>query len=145
MLSRAISPSILTAQRNPTSVKLKFFAPALLCCTIAAVPATAQIYTDEDVTVNPSAAGSGVLLYPGGKYGRVTQQLLQPGEPDPNAPIHLHMPVHHSVRHVAHVARAKPKTEEPAAATEQLRPVQIPTPTKTRLIQELTLHVFFFF
>ena len=132
MLSRAISAFIVTAQRKRISVKLKFFAPALLCCTIAAVPATAQIYTDDDVTVNPSAAGSGVLLYPGGKYGRVTRPLLQPGEPDPNAPIHLHMPVHHAVRHVAHVARAKPKTEETATATEPLRPVQIPAPAKAR-------------
>ena len=120
MLSRAISPSILTAQRKPTSVKLKFFAPALLCCTIAAVPATAQIYTDEDVTVNPSAAGSGVQLYPGGKYGRVTQQLMRPGEPAPKGPIHLHMPVHHFVWHVEDVASAKNKTEGTAAANELL-------------------------
>src|SRR6185437_10955932 len=58
-------------------------------------------------------------------YGRVTHELLQPGEPDPNAPIHLHMPVHHAVRHVAHVARAKPMTEEAAVVPEKQRPVKV--------------------
>src|SRR5438105_10489655 len=105
MLSRANSVSIVTAQRKPTSVKLTFFVPALLCCTIAAVPATAQIYTDDDVTVNPSAAGSGVLLYPGGKYGRVPRPLLQPGEPDPIAPLPVHMPLHHKACHVEHTPK----------------------------------------
>ena len=49
-----------------------------------AVPASAQqeMYPGEDVIVNP-IPGSGVLLYPGGKYGRVQRQLLQPGAPYP--------------------------------------------------------------
>ncbi len=125
MLSRAVSASIVGAQRKRHFVKLKHFALPLLCCAAAAMPAAAQLYPDEDVTVNPSATGSQILLYPGGKYGRVTHPLLQPGEADPNAPIQLHMPVHHAVRHVARMTHAKPKTEEAAVATEQPRPVQV--------------------
>lgn len=125
MLSRAISASILAAQRKRHFVKLKVLALSVLCCAALAMPAAAQIYPNDEVIVNPSATGSQVLLYPGGKYGRVTGQLLQPGEPDPNAPIHLHMPVHHAVRHVTHVTRAKPKTEEASIAAEQPRPVKI--------------------
>jgi outer membrane protein OmpA-like peptidoglycan-associated protein len=84
------------------------------------MPAAAQMYPGQDVTVNPSA-GSQVLLYPGGKYGRVVRPLLQPGEPDPYAPIHLHMPVHHALRHVAR-RTAKPRLE--TAAFEQSKPVR---------------------
>jgi len=136
MLSRAVSVSIVAAQRKRHLVKLKFFALSLLSCAAAATPAAAQMYPNDEVIVNPSATGSQVLLYPGGQYGRVSRPLLQPGEADPNAPIHLHMPVHHAVRQVAHVARTKPKTEEAAAAPEQLRPVQIPAPPKARRHQE---------
>jgi outer membrane protein OmpA-like peptidoglycan-associated protein len=85
---------------------------ALLAALAAGAPAQAQMYPGEDVTVNPSAAGSNVLLYPGGKYGRVVHPLLQPGEADPNTPIHLHMPVKHRVVH--RVAKAKPKVETAA-------------------------------
>lgn len=123
MLSGWISASIVTAQRKRTLVKLKFFGLALLCSAAVIAPAAAQMYPNDEVTVNPSASGSQILLYPGGKYGRVTGQLLQPGEVDPNAPIHLHMPVHHAVRH--HVARAKPKTEVAAVPAEQPRPVKV--------------------
>ncbi|MEI9888627.1 MAG: OmpA family protein [Rhizomicrobium sp.] len=56
------------------------------------LPAAAQSYPGEEVTVNPSALGSGILLYPGGKYGRQVGRLLQPGERRA-APIRLHMPV----------------------------------------------------
>ncbi len=125
MLSGGISASIVTAQRKRTLVKLKFFGLALLCSAAVIAPAAAQMYPNDEVTVNPSASGSQILLYPGGKYGRVTGQLLQPGEVDPNAPIHLHMPVHHAVRHVAHVTRAKPKTEVAAVPAEQPRPVKV--------------------
>jgi len=136
MLSRAVSVSIVAAQRKRHLVKLTYFALPVLCCAAAITPAAAQTYPNDDVIVNPSATGSQVLLYPGGQYGRVSRPLLQPGEADPNAPIHLHMPVHHAVRPVAHVARTKPKTEEAAVAPEQLRPVQIPTPPKARRHQE---------
>jgi outer membrane protein OmpA-like peptidoglycan-associated protein len=80
------------------------------------------MYPGEDVTVNPSASGSQILLYPGGKYGRVVHPLLQPGEPYPNAPIHLHMPIHHTYRHLA---RAKsPRTKIETAAFERPKPVR---------------------
>ena len=125
MLSRAISASIVAAQRKRHFVNLKYFALTLLCCAAAVTPAAAQMYPGDEVTVNPSASGSQILLYPGGKYGRVTGQLLQPGEADPNAPIHLHMPVHHAARHVAHVARPKPKTEVATVPAEQPRPVKV--------------------
>ncbi|HEX4861830.1 MAG TPA: OmpA family protein [Rhizomicrobium sp.] len=78
----------------------------------AASSASAQIR--PDVTVNPNASGTRVLLYPGGKYGRVMHPLLEPGERDPNAPIVLHMPR----KHVHRTAQAKPKPKvETAAAT----------------------------
>jgi len=89
-----------------------------------AVPASAQqeMYPGEDVIVNP-IPGSGVLLYPGGKYGRVQRQLLQPGAPYPGtneAPIHLHMPY----KHVAHHVKKTPTA--PATAVASVAP---PAPT----------------
>ena len=94
-------------------VRLNSFALAAGLTLAAAGPAVAQI--QPDVTVNPNASGTQVLLYPGGKYGRVVRPLLQPGERDPNAPIMLHMPRKHAVRHVAQ-AKPKPKVETAAAA-----------------------------
>jgi outer membrane protein OmpA-like peptidoglycan-associated protein len=91
-------------------VRLNSFALAAGLTLAAAVPAAAQI--QPDVTVNPNASGTQVLLYPGGKYGRVMRPLLQPGERDPNAPIFLHMPR----KHVRHVAQAKPKPKVAATA-----------------------------
>jgi outer membrane protein OmpA-like peptidoglycan-associated protein len=81
------------------------------------MPAAAQMYPGQDVTVNPPPAGPQMLLYPGGKYGRVVRPLLQPGEADPNAPIHLHMPVHRT-----HVARRSTKPKLQTAAFEQPKP-----------------------
>ena len=95
-------------------VRLRISACALLVLLAASAPAGAQMYPGQDVIVNPDVAGSKVLLYPGGNYVRVVRPLLQPGEPDPNAPIHLHMPYPH--RTVHRVARAKPKVE--TAATQ---------------------------
>src|SRR5437868_900009 len=59
---------------------------ALVALTIFAAGAKSAMAQDSngDVTiVNPKAQGQGILLYPGGQYGRVNQQLLQPGEPYP--------------------------------------------------------------
>jgi len=61
---------------------------------LGTLPAAAQSYPGEEVTVNPGAFGSGYLLYPGGKYGRHVGHLLQPGER--RGPIRLHMPVKHA-------------------------------------------------
>ena len=98
---------------------------AAFALTLAGLsPAAAQLYPGQDVTVNPSATGSQVLLYPGGKYGRVVRPLLQPGEPDPYAPIHLHMPSRHAARHVARQLAAKP----PAKPKVETASVQAPPP-----------------
>ena len=86
----------------------RFVKPFLLATVLmlaAAAQAAAQI--QPDVTANPNAAGTRVLLYPGGQYGRVMRPLLEPGERDPNAPIVLHMPRKHPKR----TARAKPKPD----------------------------------
>src|SRR5262249_3816528 len=83
----------------------------------SAVPALAQTYPGEEVTVNPAALGHGYLLYPGGKYGRNVGNLLQPGEhPGDTGVIHLHMPPKHP--RVARAPRPTPMTP-PAAATPQ--------------------------
>ena len=95
-------------------MRLRIPACALIALLAAGAPAGAQMYPGQDVTVNPDAAGTKVLLYPGGNYVRVVRPLLQPGEPDPYAPIHLHMPLPH--RAVHRVAKAKPKVE--TAATQ---------------------------
>ena len=86
------------------------------------MPAAAQMYPGQDVTVNPPPAGPQMLLYPGGKYGRVVRPLLQPGEADPNAPIHLHMPVHRT-----HVARRSTKPRLETAAFEKPQPARAPS------------------
>ena len=74
---------------------------------LGTLPAAAQSYPGEEVTVNPGALGSGYLLYPGGKYGRHVGHLLQPGER--GGPIRLHMPVKHAaLPHKPRVAAAPP-------------------------------------
>jgi outer membrane protein OmpA-like peptidoglycan-associated protein len=95
------------------------------CLFAAPVSAQQEMYPGEDVIVNP-VPGSGVLLYPGGKYGRVVRPLLQPGAPFPGtneAPIHLHMPYKHVVHHV-------PKTPAaPPTAVASVAPPAATTPT----------------
>lgn len=82
------------------------FALTAVLALAASSPAAAQMYPGQDVTVNPGAAGTQVLLYPGGQYVRVVPVLHQPGETD--APIHLHMPARHHrlARHPQAVAAA---------------------------------------
>jgi len=98
-------------------VRRNTFALGVGLLLAAVAPASAQI--QPDVTVNPNASGTRVLLYPGGKYGRVMRPLMEPGERDPNAPIVLHMPR----KHVHRVAQAKPKPKVETAAAA-------PPPTK---------------
>ena len=77
---------------------------------LGTLPAAAQSYPGEEVTVNPGAFGSGYLLYPGGKYGRRVGHLLQPGER--GGPIRLHMPVKHAaLPHKPRIAAAPPSDE----------------------------------
>ncbi len=93
---------------------LKFGLPLALACISAAA---AQTFPGQTIVVNPSAAGSRMLLYPGGKYGRVQHELLQPGDPGPWAPIHLHMPRRHVARHVEHRATRLAEAPEPMTPT----------------------------
>ncbi|MBV8977823.1 MAG: hypothetical protein JO261_03865 [Alphaproteobacteria bacterium] len=95
-----------------------------LCAALAGAPCAFAQSADE-VTVNPNAAGR-VLLYPGGKFGRVEHPLLQPGEADPNAPIVLHMPRKHP-RHRVAQAKAKPA---PTVAAAAAAPAPAPAPKK---------------
>ena len=72
-----------------------------------------------EVKVYPvSAAGSGVLLYPGGQYMRVVPSLRQPG--DTGAPIRLHLPTRRA--RLASVAPAQPRAEPPAPRVERPAP-----------------------
>lgn len=117
---RLLKNSMITSRALAASFCL---AGAWLCTS----PAVAQqeVYsTSDDVIVNP-VPGSGVLLYPGGKYGRVVRPLLQPGQAYPGAteaPIHLHMPYKHVARKAKPAAPAAPPTAvataEPAGPTE---------------------------
>jgi outer membrane protein OmpA-like peptidoglycan-associated protein len=106
----------------------RFVKPFLLATVLmlaAAAQAAAQI--QPDVTANPNATGTRVLLYPGGQYGRVMRPLLEPGERDPNAPIVLHMPRKHPKRTV----QAKPKPDV-AMASAAPPPAKVPKPPKTQ-------------
>jgi len=94
---------------------------ALTTCVVLASAPCAFAQMNDEVTVNPNAGGR-VLLYPGGKYTRVQQELLQPGEADPNAPIVLHMPRKHRAAHHAAVAGTKPSEPAVAQATPKRRP-----------------------
>src|SRR5258706_15159425 len=70
---------------------------ALLTSTTA-VAQTAPANANPDVVAAPAEPGNGVLLYPGGNYGRIVHPLQQPGDTSADAPIQLHMPA----KRVAH-------------------------------------------
>ncbi len=91
----------------------RFALPLGLAGLVLAAPAAAQI--QPDVTANPNATGTKVLLYPGGQYGRVQKDLLQPGEPYPGGRIVLHMPRKHALNRAAKVAKPKPRIAVAAA------------------------------
>ncbi|HEY0282722.1 MAG TPA: hypothetical protein VGC27_08870, partial [Rhizomicrobium sp.] len=76
----------------------------------------AQTVPGENVIVNPSAAGTRVLRYPGDKYVRIVPPLRQPGEA--TEPIRLRMPASHRV------VRSQAPREASAA------PVAAPAPPK---------------
>lgn len=105
---------------------MRYFLVLALCLATAA-PAAAQMYPGEDVTVNPAAAGTQVLLYPDGKYVRIVRPLLQPGQTF--APIKLHMPAHHRVvlrEPRRSMIAAAPEPEAPvAAAPRSERPAPV--------------------
>ena len=88
---------------------------------LGTLPAAAQSYPGEEVTVNPGALGNGYLLYPGGKYGRHVGHLLQPGER--RGPIRLHMPVKHAaLPRKRHIAAAPPSDTVTIPAPEESAP-----------------------
>jgi outer membrane protein OmpA-like peptidoglycan-associated protein len=72
------------------------FLASLLAAGTASAPVSAAVQTGNEISVNPSATGSGTLLYPGGQYMRVVHPLLQPGEKP--GPVQLHMPGQRSAR-----------------------------------------------
>jgi len=110
---------MVAAQSHRARFAVTRFAAIFLAVLVLSVPALAQMYPGEDVTVNPQAAGTEVLLYPGGKYVRVLPPLREPGSQ--NGPIHLHMPktYHH------HVAKTEP-APEPEAMSEATSPAPKP-------------------
>jgi outer membrane protein OmpA-like peptidoglycan-associated protein len=93
----------------------------ILLGALAAAPAAAQdMYPGQSVTVNPAAADTRVLLYPGGRYVRILPLLAEPGAPYPGTalpPVHLHMPIHYRVAHVHRRAPKVATTEPPADTT----------------------------
>jgi len=100
-------------------------------------PAAAQMYPGQDVTVNPEAAGTRVLLYPGGQYARILPPLREPG--GSYAPIHLHIPTHHhhaaqpphelaQVYHAPRLTIAPQVTTRQAAARKAAAPLAAASP-----------------
>ena len=90
-------------------------AALLSTCVWLAGPGMAlaqSVDSGNEVTVNPIAGGSGVLLYPGDQYMRVIHPALQPGETARDmGTIQLHMPTRHRV-----AARKAPAAPREAAA-----------------------------
>jgi outer membrane protein OmpA-like peptidoglycan-associated protein len=99
-----------------------FFALTAFLAVAASPPAAAQMYPGDDVTVNPAAAGTQVLRYPGGNYVRIVPALRQPGET--YGPIRLHMPARHRLARTRHAPAmaAAPQAEAPVARLAQPAP-----------------------
>src|ERR1700712_5319496 len=78
-------------------------AMAALCLAPCLASPAFAVDSGFEVQVYPvSAAGRGVLLYPGGQFMRVVPALREPG--DSGAPVRLHMP-----RKRARIASAAPR------------------------------------
>ena len=78
---------------------------------------------------------NGVLLYPGGRYGRIEQQLLEPGENA--APIMLHMPIHKSAGKIPPKVIAT-RPAEPLSASQPTEIVKVSPPPKKPARQVVT-------
>jgi len=127
--------------RLPRAATVSFAVVFFACGT---ANASAQSDTSNpDVVPAPATPGDGVLLYPGGQYGRVVHPLLQPGDPFPGtaaAPLRLHMPRKHLAKKVTPPAAptavasttdnsASPaSTETSAASTAEASTNVAPTP-----------------
>jgi outer membrane protein OmpA-like peptidoglycan-associated protein len=103
---------------------------ALILATQAPLAASAQTApSNPDVVPAPVTPGNGVLLYPGGEYGRVVHPLLQPGTPYPGskqAKLHLHMPVKHVAKAVAPAAPATAVASTDSTAPSTTAPATVP-------------------
>ncbi len=134
------------------------FALTTFLVLAASSPAAAQMFPGEEVTVNPAAAGTQVLRYPGDKYVRIVPPLRQPGEA--YGPIRLHMPARHGVARIhrprAAIAAAapvqptrpdttlsslddfvvaRPASPAPARVEPRLKPAPMRTPPPQRVVQ----------
>jgi outer membrane protein OmpA-like peptidoglycan-associated protein len=126
-----------------------FLALTAFLVVAASSPAAAQSYPGEEVTVNPGAVGTQVLLYPGGQYVRIVPPLRQPGEA--YGPPRLHMPGRHHLARtrqapetaaapeapVVRVARPAPRTAPPSdfgdvAVAQQANPAPAPARRESR-------------
>lgn len=89
-----------------------------------------------DVTVNPVAGNTGIVLYPGGQYMRVLHPLKQPGETAKDEGIiRLHMPSKAS-RVSSKAGRAAVARSEPVAAPEPApapKPAPKPAPVRRQV------------
>lgn len=107
-----------TMNKKRAALSLIVSAAGLALCAHA--HAQMDMYPGQSVTVNPGAAGTQVLLYPGGRYMRVLPPLNQPGA-RPYETIHLHMPVHHRKPRVASAAPVAPAaSQSPLASGETM-------------------------
>jgi outer membrane protein OmpA-like peptidoglycan-associated protein len=109
------------------------FAVAAVLGLAAAGPLKAQdVATGLEVRVNPVPPRGGLVLYPGGEYGRTTASLLYPGER--GGPIRLHMPTHRRIARAApsHQTEAqaapRPKPEPPKRIASAQPPAPTPAP-----------------
>jgi outer membrane protein OmpA-like peptidoglycan-associated protein len=95
---------------------------------LAAAPAAAQeMYPGQSVLVNPGAAGTRVLLYPGNQYVRMLPPLREPG--GTLEPIHLHMPVHHRIARIHRAPKvAAADTTDTASVTPDVTPAPVEAP-----------------
>jgi outer membrane protein OmpA-like peptidoglycan-associated protein len=104
---------------------MRSFRVLISCLALAAAPAAAQeMYPGQSVLVNPNAAGTRVLLYPGNQYVRLLPPLREPG--GTLGPIHLHMPVHHRVARIHHAPKvAAADTTDTASVTPDVSPAPV--------------------
>ena len=115
---------MVAGQNEPGRFELMRYVTALagFLLIAASSPAAAQMYPGDDVTVNPAAAGTRVLRYPGSNYVRIVPPLRQPGET--TGPIRLHMPARHRLARTRHAPAmaAAPQAEAPVAPVAQPAP-----------------------
>lgn len=116
------------------------YTPVLALLVTSAAFGGDGTYVNPDVVPNPTP-GTGVLLYPGGQYGRVVERdLRQPDEvPAAAQPIKLHPPRHTgadtatATEPVRHKAAALPPPVTAPASSDFA--VSRPAPEKTRPVK----------